>query len=148
VDAARVIGPALLDNSAWARLDHPRLDRARADEIAAAAENLRLVVTLPFLLEAGYSARNVAQHREVMAWLRAMPRFEIDRDVEERALGAQGQLAAVGHHRVPPSDVLIAAIADRRGSGVLHYDHHYDVIAERTDLEFDSVWLAEPGSLD
>jgi predicted nucleic acid-binding protein len=143
-----VIGPALLDTSAWTRLDHPRLDRVSADEIARAAEDLRLVVTLPFLLEIGYSARNAAEHRDLMAWLLDMPRFDIDRDAEARALDAQRQLAVVGHHRVPPMDVVIAAIADRHGVGVLHYDHHFDVIAERTDLDFGSVWLAEPGSLD
>jgi len=31
--------------------------------------------------------------------------------------------------------------------GGLHYDHDYDVIAQHTDLEFDSVWLAPCGSL-
>jgi hypothetical protein len=31
--------------------------------------------------------------------------------------------------------------------GVLHYDHDYDVIADRTDLRFASVWLADPGTL-
>jgi hypothetical protein len=30
---------------------------------------------------------------------------------------------------------------------VLHYDGDYDVIVERTDLQFESVWLAERGSL-
>jgi hypothetical protein len=30
---------------------------------------------------------------------------------------------------------------------VLHYDHDYDLIAEKTDLRFDSVWLADRGTL-
>jgi len=41
----------------------------------------------------------------------------------------------------------MAAIADRHGLGVLHYDRDYEVILERTDLSFGSVWLAEPGAL-
>jgi predicted nucleic acid-binding protein len=59
----------------------------------------------------------------------------------------QAQLARVGHHRLPPVDLLIAALADRHGLGVLHYDHDYDLIAEKTDLAFDSVWLAARGSI-
>ena len=55
--------------------------------------------------------------------------------------------ARVGHHRLPPVDLLIAALADRHGLGVLHYDHDYDLIAEKTDLTFDSVWLAARGTL-
>ncbi len=82
-----------------------------------------------------------------MAQLLALPRIAIDQDAEARALEAQGQLAAAGHHRIPPADVLIAAMADRAGLGILHYDHHYDRLADKTDLAFDSVWLAEPGSL-
>jgi hypothetical protein len=41
-----------------------------------------------------------------------------------------------------PVDLLITALADRHSLGVLHYDHDYDLIAEKTDLAFDSVWLA------
>jgi hypothetical protein len=49
--------------------------------------------------------------------------------------------------RLPPVDLLTAALADRHDLGILHYAHDYDVIAERTDLRFDSVWLAERGTL-
>jgi predicted nucleic acid-binding protein len=147
VDAARVIPPVLLDNSAWARLNHPGLSRERQEELADAAEHLRFRVCLPFLLEAGFSARDAPHHRSVMAQLLAMPRIEMDADAESRALEAQSELASLGHHRIPPSDLLIAALADRHQLGILHYDDHYDLILERTDLRYESVWLAEPGSL-
>jgi len=65
----------------------------------------------------------------------------LDDGAEKRALDAQAQLARAGHHRLPPVDVLIAALADRHNVGVLHYDHDYDLIAEKTDLRFDGVWL-------
>ena len=112
-----------------------------------AAEDLRLVVCLPFLLDASYSARNAMHHREVMTQLLSLPRALMNRDVETHALDAQSQLATAGHHRVPPADLLVAALADRHRLGVLHYDHHYDLILERTGLRYESVWLAEPGSL-
>lgn len=46
-----------------------------------------------------------------------------------------------------PVDLLLAALADRHGHGVLHYDADFDLILARTDLRFDSVWLAERGTL-
>ena len=64
-----------------------------------------------------------------------------------RGTYAQRQLARVGHHRLPPVDLLVAATADRHRLGVLHYDRDYDLIAEKTDLDFDSVWLAAPGTI-
>lgn len=48
---------------------------------------------------------------------------------------------------MPPADLLIAAVADAHGLGVLHYDHDFDVIAARTSLDFRSEWLVAPGSL-
>ena len=137
----------LLDNSAWARLDDVSLPQARADEVADMIEQCRIGVCLPFLLEAGYSARSGTDHGALMDELLGLPQFHIDERVEERALGIQGQLARVGHHRLPPVDVIVAAIADVNQLGILHYDGDYDLLAEKTDLRFASVWLAQRGSL-
>lgn len=140
-------GTLLLDNSAWARLADLALSVERVAEIAAAIEDGRIGGCLPFLLEAGYSARDARDHEGLLDELLALPQFEIDASVERRAVEAQRQLARVGHHRLPPVDLLVAAIADRHGLGVLHYDHDYDLLAEKTDLEFESVWLASRGAL-
>ena len=137
----------LLDNSAWVRLAHRSLSPGRSGEIADALEAGHIAVCLPFLLEAGYSARTARDHDELLTELLALPRFDIDENVEERALDAQRQLARIGHHRLPPVDLMIAAIADRHELGILHYDHDYDVLAERTDLRFESAWLAPAGRL-
>lgn len=140
-------GPLLLDNSAWARLGHPALSDERVEELASALEAGELLASLPFLLEAGYSARSAGDHTELLDELLALPQARIDAEVERGALDAQRQLARAGHHRLPPVDLIMAAIADRHGLGVLHYDRDYEVILERTDLSFGSVWLAEPGAL-
>ena len=137
----------LLDHSAWARLGHPTLPRRRVDEIAEAIEQGRVATCLPFLLEAGYSARIARDHGEAMADLLALPSLSIDEQTERRALDAERQLARVGHHRMPPVDLIVAAIADRHGLAVLHYDGDYDLLGAKTDLDFGSVWLAPPGSL-
>ena len=137
----------LLDNSAWARLADAGLPADRLTELADAIEAGRIATCLPFLLEAGYSARSARDHQAVLGELLALPHFVIDSDVERSALDAQRQLARVGHHRLPPVDLLVAALAARYELGVLHYDHDYDLLAEKTDLEFDSVWLAPAGTL-
>lgn len=106
-----------------------------------------LGTTLPFLLEAGYSARSGAERAQMMSDLARLPRIEIDRDVERMALDAQRELAEIGHHRLAPADVIIAACAHVAGAGVLHYDSDYDILAKRTGLKFESEWLAPAGSL-
>jgi predicted nucleic acid-binding protein len=146
VDAATLIGPALIDNSAWARLNHPSLDAARSEEVAEAIVSGRLIVCLPFLLEAGFSARSGADHELMLNRLSRLPEAPITRLAEARALEAQRQLA-IGHHRLPPTDLVLAAIADIAHVDILHYDHDFELILEKTTLRFDSIWLAEPGSL-
>lgn len=110
-------------------------------------EKQQLATCLPFLLEAGYSARSAGDLRAMMARIELLPRVAVDEGVERLALAAQQALADVGHHRLPPSDLMIAACAHRAGTGVLHYDRDYDLIAEHTDLIFESLWIAEAGSL-
>src|SRR5258708_7122349 len=141
------MNPVLLDNSAWARLAHASLPRSRSDEVADAVEAGLVFVSLPSLLEAGYSAQNASGHRELINELRALPWAMIDSAVERRAIDVQGQLARAGHHRIPPVDLLIAALAERHELGILHYDHDYDIILGKTDADFESIWLARAGSL-
>lgn len=137
----------LLDNSAWSRLLSGAVPAERAEEIAAWIEERRLATCLPFLLEAGYSARSGPDLRKLAARLDHLPRIAVDEEVERLAQEAQRELAEVGHHRIPPSDLVIAACAHRGGDGVLHHDRDYDLIAAHTRLIFDSVWVAEAGSL-
>jgi predicted nucleic acid-binding protein len=98
----------LLDNSAWARLADPALSDSRASEVADALEAGRIATCLPFLLEAGSSARNTREHSELLDELLALPHFDIDEAVERRAVDAQRQLARVGHHRLPPVVLIVA----------------------------------------
>ncbi|HEY1538027.1 MAG TPA: PIN domain-containing protein [Solirubrobacteraceae bacterium] len=137
----------LLDNSAWARLDLATVPGERVDEIADLMAQRRIAVCLPFLLEAGYSARAARDHAELVEDLLALPLLHIDARIERRAIDAQGQLARAGHHRLPPVDLILAAVADVHDVGVLHYDADFDVLRERTDLRFASVWLAPRGTL-
>jgi predicted nucleic acid-binding protein len=140
-------GQLLIDNSAWSRLGNRSLPQDRAEEVADWARHDKLVVCLPFLLEAGYSARSGADHVARLDELRAMPDVGIDGLTENFALDAQRELARRGHHRMSPADIVIAALAARAGLGVLHYDSDFDVILEHTTLRFESTWLAPRGSM-
>lgn len=137
----------LLDTSAWARIVEGALDDERTETVAHWFERRELGTCLPFLLEAGYSARSATDRRAMMGRFDTLPRIALDGEVERMALQAQRELAEVGHHRLAPMDVMIAACADRLDAGVLHYDGDYDILSEHTSLTFESVWLAPPGSL-
>jgi hypothetical protein len=110
-------------------------------------ERSEIAVCLPFLLEAGYSARSAADRVALMARFERFPRVAIDGEVERMALRAQRELAEIGHHRLAPLDVMLAACAHRAEAGVLHYDGDYDILAEKTSLVFESEWLVPQGSL-
>ena len=139
--------PLLIDNSAWARLADRRLSQKRVDEVAEAADSGALYVCAPFLLEAASSARTAGEHDSVLEQLLSLPWAAIDETVEREAIDGQRQLARTGHHRMPPVDLLIAAIAHVHRVGVLHYDRDFDLIRTKTSLRFQSVWLARAGSL-
>jgi len=136
----------LIDNSAWVRLDSPAVGDGRAAEIADAIDRGDLVTSLPFLLEAGYSARSPSDYARTMEELGALPTAGLDDLAGSRALEAQEQLASISQQRLPPVDLLIAALADRHGLGVLHYDRHFDLIAGVTGQP--TEWLSPRGTLD
>lgn len=137
----------LLDNSAWSRLLSGAVPQERREVVARWNDEQRLAVCLPFLLEAGYSARSGPDHRKLLLRLEQLPRLPVDEAVERVAVDAQHELAAIGHHRLAPTDLVIAACAHLAGGGVLHYDRDYDLIAEHTRLSFESIWVAEAGTL-
>jgi predicted nucleic acid-binding protein len=111
-------------------------------------EEGEIAVCVPFLLEAGWSARDASEHERLLTDLLRLPYLAIDERVERAALAAQRELARRGHHRgASPSDLLIAACAHVKAAGVLHYDHDYDHLNALTGLRFDAQWLAPPGTL-
>lgn len=138
----------LIDNSAFARLSNQDVPQSRRDQISDMALRRELATSLPFLLEAGYSATSAADHNRILTALEQLPRLSITERVEDLGTDAQRILAQHGHHRVAPVDLIIAAIAVENGCGVLHYDKHYDLLRDKAGLRFESVWLAPRGSLD
>jgi predicted nucleic acid-binding protein len=137
-------GPWVADTSAWARAAAP--DVAEAWRRAAGVGDLVIcpVVTLELLYQAR-DGDHVERTAKACAALRQAP---ITRSVTDAATMAIRELAvrgAAGSHRVRVPDALIAAAAAERGFGVLHYDRHFDRLAEV--LAFESRWVAPPGTL-
>jgi predicted nucleic acid-binding protein len=100
------------------------------------------------VIEALYSARAPDDFRQMEGELASLGTVLPGPRTYELALRALRDLCGLrpNSHRLPPSDVLIAAVAHEHGVGVLHYDAHYDRLAEV--LDFESVWLAPRGTLD
>ena len=125
------------DTSAWARRDDPRV----AAEWQAAIRARQLLITPVVELEMLYSARDgndIEWWRTRFAELREAP---LTPSAIRAARSTISELALAGplHHRVPATDLLIAAAAAERGVGVLHCDHHFDRLADV--LAFESRWL-------
>lgn len=137
----------LFDHSAWSRLIADLVPADREEVVLDWIGAGRMGTCLPFLLEAGYSAQTAEVHRVNVARLERLSHIPIDEGVELSAQQAQRELAERGHHRLSPVDLIIAACAAQADGGVLHYDRDYDLILEHTSLRFESVWLAEPGTL-
>lgn len=137
----------LLDTSAWSRIEQNVLDEKRRATLADWYERRELATCLPFLLEAGFSAQSAADHALKSTALDRLPHIPITPRIERRTQEAQRELAQTGHHRLAPADLVIAACAEDAKAGVLHYDGDYDVLAQRTTLDFESEWIAPRGSL-
>lgn len=137
-------GPWVADTSAWARAAASPVARqwiqaAKAGELVGCP-----VVTLELL----YDARDREHVEQVATALAGLKQAPITRTVTDAAISAIRELAArgsAGSHRVRVPDALIAAAAAERGFAVLHYDHHYDRLAEV--LGFYSQWIAPAGSI-
>ena len=120
--------------------------RSVREQWMTAVESEQIATCSIVTMELLFSARDasVAQTEKIEAAFRQIP---VTASVQRAAIAAVRELAqgGAGSHRVPPPDLLIAAAAQEAGVGVLHYDNHYDRLAEV--LNFDSVWIAPPGSL-
>lgn len=139
-------GRYLVDNSVYARADHPRV----APIWAGGLRGDQLVACAPFVAEALYSARDADELSELAEELtEGMPYVDTDEAVWSLARTAQLEMAGVASrfHRRPPIDYVIAAVAHRHALGVLHYDRDYELIALHSSLSYEARWVAEAGSL-
>jgi predicted nucleic acid-binding protein len=136
--------PLVLDTSAWARVGHPAVRGLWREALLDGRLRLSPVARLEFLL----SAQDPDTFDELTDELSTMQPAPLSAAVARAAEEAMRALAhrSAGSQRLPVVDYLVAAAAQELGAAVLHYDHDYDRLAQV--MEFESVWLAPPGSLE
>jgi predicted nucleic acid-binding protein len=132
----------LLDTSVLTRLRDPRV-RARVEALAIAREAHVCAITS---LEVGSSARNAQEFDALIAQLRLFELSDIAPGDFDSALRTQRSLAERGHRGRKIPDLIIAAIAQRHGLTVVHYDRDFDLIAECTGQP--TQWIVARGEID
>ncbi len=134
--------PYLIDKSALARMEHPRVWARIAPIIESGEAATCAIIDLEVL----YSTRNYAEHVRTRARREfAYQRVVLTDGTFRRAVEVQGLLAQRGRHRLPIPDLIIAAAAETAGMTVLHYDSDFDTIATVTTQDVE--WVARRGSL-
>ncbi|MGI8562597.1 MAG: PIN domain nuclease [Candidatus Dormibacter sp.] len=133
----------LVDKSAFARKSHPDVARV-IDPLIATGSLARCGI---FELEVFYSARNAEEldndRRDLSL---ALPLADTRQDDFERAADYLGLLAKRGLHRsVPIPDLVLAAVAERSGLTVLHYDRDFEAL--RAVVGLDAEWVMPQGSV-
>jgi predicted nucleic acid-binding protein len=133
----------LADKSAIVRLRQPAVAAKLIPLIMAGRISTCGIVELEVLYSAR-TERDLVDTRTSRA--RAYRRIAMSESDFGRAEDVLAMLAKKGHHRaVSLPDLLIAAVAERAGLTVLHYDADFDVVATVTHQP--TEWAAPQGSL-
>lgn len=133
---------ALVDASAFWRIESAALPEPRYREIAGRIARGLVLSSTPLVLEASAGRKLPAVDLADLPWV------WISERAERRAIELQRQLRASSQQLgVPPMDYLIAAIAEDHGAAILHYDADFERIAKHTDLAVPTEPLAPLGSL-
>lgn len=131
------------DKSALARLGHASV----ASRLAGSIMRGEVATCGMIELEVLYSARtpkDLHETREERG--RAFHRIAMSETDFQRAEDVMMSLADSGRHRaVSLPDLLIAAVAERAGLVVLHYDADFDTIASVTGQPVE--WVVTKGSI-
>jgi predicted nucleic acid-binding protein len=131
----------LVDKSAFEQQRHHAQTDAILRELAAGNS---LAVCEVVALELLYSARSPEDYEARWSDLAAFVWLPVDATVTRSALEIQRRLAALGQHRRPIPDLLVAATALVHEATVLHYDRDFDVIAAATGQP--TQWIIPRGS--
>lgn len=132
----------LADKSALARLPHAAVDRRLTPLLLAGDVARCSIIDLELL----YSARTHADFSQILADRTALPMVDFGQADFDRAIAVMGVIARRGKHRgVGIPDLLIAAVAERAGLSILHYDRDFDLIAAATGQRVE--WIVPAGSV-
>jgi predicted nucleic acid-binding protein len=132
----------IADKSALARMARPAV-AARLEPLLLAGD----VATCGVIeLEILFSAKNHADLVRTRKLRRSLPLVETLQQDFDRACDVLEGLARSGQHRAAKiPDLLIAAVAERQGLTVLHYDKDFDLIAGVTGQKVE--WIVPAGAV-
>lgn len=131
----------MIDKSALARMP----EESVRERLAPIVEGGEAATCSIIELEVLYSARGYDEHEETRQRRSlAYYRVPMTEGIFDRAIQIQGDLARKGRHRVPIPDLLVAATAESAELSILHYDAHFDQIAEVTEQAVE--WVVPRGS--
>ena len=133
----------LVDKSALARVGRQVPVRDALERLDANG----ILATSPVIeLEIGYSARGLADFLAVREELRGYPRLHFEEADFERAANVMELLSRRGQHRAAGlPDLLQAALAERHGTTLLHYDGDFELLATLTGQP--AEWVVRRGSV-
>jgi predicted nucleic acid-binding protein len=135
-------GAVLADTSAWMQA---RRDSRARDLLLDAIERGDVRWCWPVRYELMVDARGpegIATVEETLESLREVP---VDRSVQRAALATMRELAAAGSHgahRFPLADLTVAAVAQRAGIDILHFDQHLERLGDHLGVA--SHWISDP----
>lgn len=136
------LGPLrLADKSAWEQARYDGRARDRLRELRATG---RLAVCLVSRAELLYSARNSEEFTRIRLDLSTLPYLATTEIAERFAIETMSALAERGQHRMAIPDVILAGIAQAHSAIALHYDAHYERIADVTGQAHE--WIIPRGS--
>ncbi len=119
----------LADTSAWT---NRQKDRGVFADFEARVVAREIATTQPVTMEMLWNARS-ADFSARRVELGFLPQVPVVSRTWERALDVWYALVRRGRHRqIPHFDLLIAAAAELADLPVLHYDRHFELIAEVT----------------
>lgn len=130
-------------------IDSSAMSRTRQQEVGAVIGSLidlgRVATCAVLDFEALYTARSPSEYVAIDELRRGAFEYLPVNDSEwSRALEVQAVLASESRLReVGMADLLIAAVAERHGLTLLHYDGDFDTIAEITGQ--DTRWVVPRG---
>lgn len=132
----------IADKSALARLRHPTVAARLGPLLVGGDIATCSVVELEIL----FSAKTHADLVSTRARRRSLPALDTLQADFDRAVDVLERLARSGHHRAAGiPDLLIAAIAERNGLTVFHYDKDFDLISRVTGQPME--WVVPAGSV-
>jgi predicted nucleic acid-binding protein len=137
-------GPRYLaDTSALTRMEFPAVSSVLSPAIAAGEVATCSIVDMEMLFSARTHAAVAAVRVERSNAFPFIVTVQADFD---RAIEVMVMLAAANRHRsVRIPDLILAAVAERAGLTILHYDADFDHVAEVTGQP--TRWVAPRGSL-